>query len=362
MKIEFLTGSLVPLAIFVFLAVKFLKNYHNDRARFVLRPVLLIGAVQLIISVFSFLWSFDILQYSQNDFLFIYALIILVQGFLIFLVVYNISGRNKNLFYLLGFFLGVFLLIIFLNISFSLMFIPAYFLLVLLLSISLLFREDDYKDIGIFGVFYSGFSLLLHAFVLIGLVEVYFSSIIYNLLLFVFQIFLVKYLLENPVHPKPVPQKKSYLFIFLRNFVFMIALINLVFIGTIVIHEFGHLAASQFYNCSTREIVYQSGFPETRILCTDIGSSLYVSLGGPFLPLLLGGILIFVGGRFLKEIGMLMIGFDFIVSSQDLLEIGLSQNIALFVVITGILIGVTGIILLAKSKTEDYIYSIGQFG
>ena len=362
MNFEFLAGSLVSLGIFAFLTFSFVKSYPDERARKVLIPAFFIGVAQLMISAFSLLWFFGALKYAQGDFLLIYSTLLLIQGFFVFLIVYNISRRDNNLFYLLLIYLIVFLVVAFLHASFATVFIAAYFLLVLLLSLSLLFREDSYRDIGIFGIFYSGISLLLHVFVLLDIASVYLFSIFYNVLLLVFVFFLVKYLLENPIPlPRVLRKKRSYLFIFMRNFIFMVALINLVFIGTIVIHEFGHLGVSEFYNCASREIVYNAGFPETQILCSDLRSNLYVSLGGPILPVLIGLILILVSGRFLKEIGLLMIGFNLIVSSQDFTAIGLSQNISIFIVFLGIAFAVAGIVILAKSRTEDYLYSIGQF-
>lgn len=361
MTFEFFIGFLVSFAIFLVLTFYFIKYHYNKDTTPRAIPLFFIGIIHLILAVFSFLWFFSFLSYSKSDFLIIYSLLLLIQGFLLFRVTYKVSNKNKNLFYLLFFFFLIFFLILFLHILFLEIFIMVYFLFVLLLSLNFLFRDDSYRNLGLFGIFYSGGSLLLHIFVLFGIGRLYFFSIFYSILLFVFLIFFFRYLKANPVIiPEGDNKKKNYFFVFLRDFIFTLAFINLVFIGVIVIHEFSHLGVSYLYNCVSRQIVYSGGFLNTQILCSDISSNFYVALGGPVFPILIGIILFFIGGKFLKEIGLLMIGFNLLVSSKDFSDLGISNNLAVLFIIFGIFLVVGGIILLAKSKTEESIYSSGK--
>ncbi len=363
MMIEYLLGLIVSLAFFSVLTFYFMKHSEEEFMKKAMIPAFLIGVVHLIISILSLLWFIGALTYSNSDFLIIYSLLLLIQGFFLFTIIYNISNQNNKLFFFAFSYFLVFFAIIFLHVSFLNVFVSVYFLFVLLLSLSFLFRNDEYKVIGIFGMLYSGISILLQILVLIKVVELYPFSIIYSALLFAFLIFMIKHLKDNPLPVKSKKRKKkNYLFNFLRDFVFTLALINLVFIGTVVIHEFGHLMVSYLYDCASREIVYSGGFPDTQILCSNVTSNLFVSLGGILGPIIIGLILIFVGGKFLREIGLLMIGFNLIIASKDFTEIGLSTNLSIFFVITGVVLAVAGIILLAKSKAEDYVYSVKGFG
>lgn len=361
MDIKFLINSLLSLAIFVVFTLNFFKNYKEKRTKDVAVQILLIGLVSLVLSSISLLWFFGVLNYVQSDFISIYSILMLLQGFFIFMIIYYISNRNNKLLYLLFLYFAVYLSLFFIHTSFVALSISVYFLFVILISISLLFRGDDYRDLGIFGILYAGASLLLHIFVLAGLSDIYIFSIFYGILLLTFVLLFVNYLKRNPI---PIireqgKRRHGYLFHFTRNFIFALAVINLVFIGTIVIHEFGHLLVSYFYNCASREIVlnFAGGFADTQILCANVTTKFFVAAGGPVFPALIASVLILVSGKFLKEIGLLMAGFNFIMSYPDFLDMGLSSNFAFFVVIVGIIFAVAGIILLAKSKTEEYIYS-----
>lgn len=355
MDFEFLMNFILSFLIFAILSFWSFKNHSKSKT--LAKNFLIIGLANFIISVFSLLWFVDVVNFSNFDFLLIYSSMVFVQGFSLFFVVYRLT-QEKRLFYLLSFYSLVFLSILFLDISFMKIFIELYFLFVFLLSLSFLSRKDDYQNIAFFQMGYSGISLLLNIFVLADIENLYFMSLFYSALFIGFIIFLIKYISSGPL---PLLKKKkvktSYFFSFLRSFVFVVALINFVFISTVVIHEFGHLIVSYLYNCSSRQIVFSAGFPDTQILCSNLSSTLYVTLGGILVPLVLGFILFLVDGPFLKEIGLLIGGFNLIISSKDYLQIGLSNNLSLLLVIIGIIFAAGGIIYMAKSKSEEYLYS-----
>jgi len=355
MEFEFLMNFVLSFLIFAILSFWSIKNYSKSKT--LAKNFSVIGLANFIISIFSLLWLMKVVNFSNFDFLLIYSSMVFVQGFSLFFVVYRLT-QEKRLSYLLVFYSLIFLLILFLDTSFMKIFIEIYFLFVFLLSLSFLSRKDDYRNIAFFQMGYSGVSLFLNIFVLADIGKLYLMSIFYSVFFICFIIFLIKYISSGPL---PLLKKKnvktSYFFHFLRSFVFVVALINFIFISTVVIHEFGHLIVSYLYNCSSRQIVFSGGFPDTQILCSNLSSTLYVTLGGILIPLILGFILFLVGGPFLKETGVLMGGFNLIIASRDYLQIGISNNISLLLVMVGIIFAAGGIIYMAKSKSEEYLYS-----
>lgn len=365
MNFEFLAGFAVSFAMFATFLFYLVKHRNDKELAPGVMQIFLIGIIHLIIAVFSFLWFFGIFSYSESDFLIIYSLLLLIQGFFLFMITYNISKQNNKLFYLLFFYIIVFLAIIFLDVSFMKIFISVYFLLVILFSVNFLIMGEEYKTIGLFGLFYSSISILLNIFVIANSADVYLFSIFYSAMVFAFLFVILKHMKKHPVHyrKKREDKKKNYAFTLLRDFVFLLAMINLIFIATIVIHELGHLVISYLYNCASREIVlnFSGGFADTQILCSNVTTKLFVAAGGPILPLLLSLALIAIGGKFMKEIGLLLAGFNFVISYPDFIDMGLSGNFSVFFIIIGIILVVAGVVLLAKSRAEDYIYSIKEF-
>jgi hypothetical protein len=57
----------------------------------------------------------------------------------------------------------------------------------------------------------------------------------------------------------------------------------------------------------------------------------------------------------MKHISILITGFNLVVLYEDFVGLGLSNNIIIFFILSGIIILVTGIMLLAKSSTEEYV-------
>jgi hypothetical protein len=71
------------------------------------------------------------------------------------------------------------------------------------------------------------------------------------------------------------------------------------------------------------------------------------------LPILIAILLYFAGGTFIRELSLLIIGFDFIISYQDLLDLGISKNLSIFLSIIGGILILLAIGLLAKSRTSE---------
>jgi hypothetical protein len=151
-----------------------------------------------------------------------------------------------------------------------------------------------------------------------------------------------------------------YLFDFLRYFVFIIILTNFIFIGVLAVHEGGHFLISKLNpDCTLERIVYEGGLPHTEILCNNsVSSTNKIIFGGIFIPIIIALLLFFGGGTFMKEISLLIIGFNILISYKDFMDLGFSQNISTFFSIFGGIVILLAIGILAKSRTteEEFIH------
>lgn len=351
----------VTLAIFVLLTYNYFRNYKEDKLKQSIKYFLFIGLLYLIIAIFSFVWAFSILQYSQGDFLFIYSLVILLQSFFLFIILYDLT-KDRKLYFLVVPYVILFFLVLFLGINFMHYFLVASFLFMLLLFFGLVLMKKGYKCSAFLGIFYAVISILFCILFFLDVGDFFYYNLASSVLFLIFIFKFLKNVEECPPEVCIYPEgRKSYFLIFLSHFVFMVVLINFVFVGTIVLHEFGHLTVSNFYDCEYGKIVYDGSFPKTEILCSDASQdNTFLMSAGLLFPLIVSIILILVGGRFLKEMGLLVVGFNLVISFKDFSDLGLSNNLIMLFIILGVFLSVGGIILLARSKTEEYIYSIGS--
>src|SRR3989339_777509 len=277
MKILFLLNFIISLGIFIFLSVKsFLfyktKDYHQISFYF-----FVIGLLYLFLSLFSFVWFFGFLNYSPEDFLFLYS-----------------------------------------------------FLLIFLFFMDLIFRDDNYQALGYFGMFYSILGLSFETLLIFQIGNVYLLNLLLNLVFCFFIFIFIKDLQKIPLVSKEDLNKgpRPPFLVILGHLFFIIIFVNFIFIGTIGIHEFGHFSISKFYNCDYRKIVYEDDFFHTEVLCDGKIDNSFVLLGGILAPFLLAILLFFIGGKFMKEMAFLLSGFNFLAIAKDLQDFGLSQNLA----------------------------------
>lgn len=350
-----LINGIVSLAIALLLGLNFFKHFKNKKVHDIVNYLSFIGALYFFVSVFSFLWAFEVLDYSSEDFLFLYSLVVLIQSIFLFLVIYRIS-ENKRLFYFLFFYLIIFLSFFSSAFNFLYLFLITSFLLTLLFFINLCFRRDVYSKIGYMGIFYSSFSLLLYTLLLFRIGEVFVFSVFSNFFFLILAFIFLRDIKKYPKSRKKKRKRKIPRFlVFLRFFVFILILTNFVFIATIAIHEFGHLTVSRFYDCSYSRIVYDEDI-HTEFLCSEIPNNSVVILGGVLLPFIIAVFLLILGGKFIKDISLLIISFNLLASNRDFLELGLSGNIVMLSLILGVLFLIAGIVLLVKSRLEEKSY------
>ncbi|HKL23242.1 MAG TPA: hypothetical protein VJ895_00655, partial [Candidatus Nanoarchaeia archaeon] len=152
MNLFFLINGILYFGIFLFFILKFRKHYDSSTAK-IARAFSFIGIVYFFISVSSIFWFFDLLKYSQNDFLFLYSLGMIIQSLILFKVVYLFS-KNKNLFYFLAFYLLILFSLFFSIDTFLVLSLVASSLFGLLVFINFSFLDDKYKKAGYFGILY----------------------------------------------------------------------------------------------------------------------------------------------------------------------------------------------------------------
>jgi hypothetical protein len=233
------------------------------------------------------------------------------------------------------------------------MLIAVSFLLILIVFVNFIL-DKNYKKIGYAVIIYSSTMLLFQLMIIFNLNLVYLFSIFFNIGFLCFLLVFSKQIVNRRLKPreKIPPRQRPYFFNFFQFFIFIVVLSNFIFIGTISVHELGHLAVSQFYDCQYRRIVYEEGIPHTDILCQDLPGNTFLILGGVILPFIAAFLLFIAGGKFMKETSLLIVGFNLIASYGDFLDLGISQNISIFIVFLGIFILIFGLALLAKSRTE----------
>lgn len=351
---------LVCIGIAIFLIVNFFKCNKDSPFRKVFFLSFLIGASFLVFSIIFSFWILNIIEYNPNDLLFMQAIIIFIEAILLLLMIYSIR-RDRKIFYLLFTYL-IYIPAILLGIPFS-NFLSISSLIVLMILFIILISLFDFSRSSKFAIFYCSISLI--AQLTFFFENKFFSSmsLISNIFFFIFIIFFLfdlKKLPAIPINEEKKSKSHTYLFDFLRYFVFIVILTNFIFIGVLGIHEGGHFLVSKMIpECNLEKIVYEGSLLRTEILCDDsMNATRKVLLGGISLPLLVAFLFLFGGGTFMKEISLLIMGFNTLISYRDFIDLGFSQIISTFFSIFGALILILAIGVLAKSRTleEEFIH------
>ncbi len=357
MNFLFLINVIFSFAISFIIALGFFR-FHKDK--FLSKIIYYVSPITffyLLIALSSFLWFFSFFEFSPGDFLILYSIIIFLQS-LLFLKVISLISRNRKLFYFLLFYAIPFISFFYSGAIFFNSLIVISLLLCFLFFIDLTFRSDLYDKLGYLGMFYSLLGIIFQVFSLFFPDKLFLFSIFSEALLFIFFYLFLRDLSINPpvAERKLVFKKKPYLFSVLGHMVFIIVLANLIFVGTIALHEFGHFSVAKLLGCEAGKIVYENGYFHTEVLCKDDSKTIYVLLGGILIPFIFAVILFFSGARFMRDISILIAGFNLLSISRDFSELGFSKNLILISIFFGILILLLGVIILSKSKVEGDIY------
>lgn len=353
MEILFTVNFLIILFISIFIGIKALKLNKNKFLGKNINYFFIIIFSYVILGLFFLLWSFNILDYSKLDFLILYSIVIIIHVLIFFKLSYALNKNKKVNYFILTYLFC--LLILFYNFFYFLnFFLITSFLLILIISLNLSFNIDGFKRAGIFLVYYSIFSLFLQFLSLFFIIDISYFIAISFILLFFSTYFFLNSFKKTVLNDKKVSNsKKSYFMIFFKSFIFIIAISNFIFIGTIGIHEIGHFTLSKFYSCENTKIIYSGDSPYTEALCKSPTVHKTLLFGG-FLPFLVGFFFFIFGGRLLKHIGILVIGFNLVLLYEDFIELGLSSNIVILFTLAGVCFIIFGVMILARSCMQEY--------
>ncbi|MFH1801972.1 MAG: hypothetical protein ABH864_00810 [archaeon] len=352
----FLLNGLVAILVLLFLLVGFLRHYKKEDIQKIVHWFALLFFVYLALAVFSFYWFFGYSPYDSSDFAFIYAFAILAQTLILFGVFYFLYGQKKFLYWLAFYLVALFSLYI------SPSYLPLVLLLIsffltLVLFLNLYSLSFIFKMVSYVGIFYAAVSALFQFLLFFQIGDIFVYGLVSSIIFLVFVYLFLKDILKYPLkaHGPINFEKSSGIVLFMKYFIFMVVLTNLVLVATVSFHEFSHVLVSRYYGCESRTIAYEDGgYPYSEIVCSSLENKLPITLAGPLGPIIVAALLFFVGGRYIKPISFLVIGFNLLAGYRDFQEIGLSMNLILGISILGIVSLFFGVVFLAKSRMQDY--------
>ena len=349
METTILAASLAALTIPIVIFFSLLKEAKNSSFNKKETPLIILGLIYLIFTATLFIWGIDFFRFNTADFIVIFSTILIVQTICILTILHKVK-KNKKIFYIS--IPLVFLIPLTLHAPESThLIIPISFLVLLL---GFLTTASIHKTHTRYLMLYTSASLFLYIFAIFWQNLIPILTLTSSILFLIFLIFFLKYLQNSP-HQHSIYQNKpeSPFIHFLKHLVFIIIITNFVFVGTVSVHEFGHLLTSSQSNCEEVKIVYElKGLPHTEIKCADTAMQNRWIAGGVLLPLAVAFFLFFCGGKFIKELALQIIGFNLIISYLDIEALGFSEAIATFILTTGAVLVALSLALLAKSRTE----------
>ena len=323
------------------------KNYHR-----VYIYLILLGIISFIFLILSILWFFNFLTYSHEDFIIIFSFLVLTKT-IIFYGFFHPFLKTKKIFLLFLLYL-ILLVSPLLQIQFSLLIISISFLVMLLFFIKF-YSDSHLKDLGKMGIIHSSLSLIFHFIIFVNPSKIIFLFFFSEIFYLSFLVNLLRKIRDEKSFFIRIRTKarQSYLIDFIRYFILIIVLVSVIFVATVSIHELGHIALSKIHGCDYQRIVYEDGLPYTEILCSELEGNISVILGGIIAPLIVSILFFIGGGKFMKEIAILILGFNLVISYKDFIDLGLSNNIAIFASIVGFSFIIMGIGFISKLRTED---------
>jgi hypothetical protein len=342
--IELILNALVILGIVLVLLLNLFKKQKQENFPLIKTVILLL--TYFIFFVIFILWLAGFLNYQVFDLIRIYSFVIFFQT----LALSNLALELKSRIFIFIFYLSCFLVSFFSELFLPL-FIILSFLINLIFSIYSLDtdREKSRTNNIFFFIVYSCYSILVQISLIFNQ-ELFVYLLILSNILFLF--FVLTFTTDSSKKEHFSDNTENFIFKFAKSFLFVIILANFTFIGTLSIHELGHFAAAKISPCSGEKIVFDGGFLHTEVVCNG-ENNLLLLLAGPLIPAILGIFLITLGGRFVKEVSLLMIGFNFLASFKDLLDLGLSETVVISISLFGFIIICFGIFFLAKFRLED---------
>ncbi|MBW6442808.1 M50 family metallopeptidase [Patescibacteria group bacterium] len=138
---------------------------------------------------------------------------------------------------------------------------------------------------------------------------------------------------------------------FFKIFIFVVLISGFIFISTVGLHEFGHVLSAKYYNCEYKTILFEEdSYPYTEIFCPNSEFKKFIIWAGPLLPSLLAISLFIIGGKFIREIALMMLGFNLLTTYKDLLDLGFSPYLRIGTIVLGLILIAIGLIFLNHER------------
>jgi hypothetical protein len=268
-------------------------------------------------------------------------------------IIYKLTG-NSNLLYLLALFAITFLSLPY---SFSKFFVSLLLManiLFLIISLDVLIvRRYHIQFAGVIGTIYAlttiSFSLLLYFGTDYTELWWFLPNFMLALLLLMLHLDKKYYALISPkaiFERKPHIKKVFFGLTFMRYTLYLLGVASLTFIATVAVHELGHAITARYYDCEPTRIIYDLRQPPyTEISCPASGSPIFIiTIAGTLLVFAASAIFYFTKGPFTTRLAELMLGFGFLISYNDLIDLGISSNIILLVMMIAFIIILLAII------------------
>ncbi|RMD45541.1 hypothetical protein D6829_02040 [Candidatus Pacearchaeota archaeon] len=347
MEIFFLFASIASLFVFIALAYHFVREAFVSHLKKRDLPLIIIALTHLVFSATLFLWAIGKLDFILNDFIQIYSARLLFENLAISILLFRTSHSKKVFLPYISYILAVPMIL--LNFSNIHLMIPfSLFIMVLsFISFSNIHQKIIHTPIP-----YATISLMAYLVSAINSRLIPALTLLSGVSFFTFTYFFTSTLRKKPEIHHTTESHDTIAFQFLKHLLFLIILTNFVFVGTIGIHEAGHAISSKFVSCSNVRVVLEVGaLPYTESNCSKEGNFIFLILAGMLLPMVVFAILFFAGGKFMKEIAFQIFSFNLIISYKDLLLLGLSNAVSLFILFLGVACSLLSIGILINSRT-----------
>lgn len=355
LNLTFFILGLLSLLSSVIIAIGYFKNYKYEDVRKISNWFSLTFISFFLFTMLFFAWSFNFMDNSESDLYIIYLVSAIFFLLLVMKMVFLFT-HDKLIYYYLFMLLIIGIFSFFISgLSFFVIYAICNFLLILI-SFHYLIRREECRRFGFLLISYASFSILLELFLITKLISI-FTLIILSMIFFIILAFYFTKDVSNfPRHINKIHYKKeSKAISFVRYFIFVLILFNLILLSSLVIHEFGHIASAKMLDCEYKAYLFEENGRDlqTEVLCGDQMTVLEVALGGVLSVIILSFLLFLIGGALSKAISHVMVGIGIIISSKDLVNIGLSESIVLLLGLVGIIFIILGVIKLSKYRFNE---------
>ncbi|MFW6283642.1 MAG: hypothetical protein ACOC1P_06360 [Minisyncoccales bacterium] len=353
MDVLLIINGIACLVFFLFFMIKYFEHNKKDSKKRALSVLFKIVFIYFIFSSMFFVWFFGIFDYSIREFLLIYLIGLIFQTILFFRLGY-VFNNHKKFYIIAGLYAGINLLLLFrIELFLTWGFFLSFIVMMFFFS-QIIFLGKDYKKLGLAGVCYSFVSLVFSVLIYLNIGNplmfflISFGFFFYFTWIFFDDIEKYSFSVEE-VH-------RNKFLVFLNHIVFIIIIVNFIFISTIVIHEFGHYGVSSFYDCEKNKIVYEDSFFHAETYCVEKETEKRAIWGGILLPYIIALACILFGERFMKDVGLLIMGFNSVSLSKDLALLDISNSFVFLSILIGIVFLIWGIWSFIHSRVDVVLF------